>query len=116
MANSMTEDALFKTLLKNKPQQQPPQQPQKPPAARTVPTRETFRTVPAVQPAESYEKEEIIATPPVKPVQVDLVVESIKNLNSSVNLMYSLIKTVIAPVLVLILIIGIAILVKINKI
>jgi len=44
------------------------------------------------------------------------VVESINNLNSSVNLMYSLIKTVIAPVLVLILIVGIAILVKSNRI
>lgn len=116
MANSMSEDALFKTLLKNKPQQQPPQQPQRRPAAQTVPARETFRTAPAPQPAESYEKEENTATPPVKPVQADFVVESINNLNSSVNLMYGLIKTVIAPVLVLILIIGIAILVKINKI
>lgn len=111
MANSMTEDALYKALLKNKP----PQQPQKPPAAQPVPARETFRTAPAPQPVVSYEKEEFAATPPVKPVQADLVAESIKNLNSSVNLIYSLIKTVIAPVLVLILIIGIAILVKINK-
>ncbi|MFA4935930.1 MAG: hypothetical protein WC568_08850 [Candidatus Methanoperedens sp.] len=108
MPNSMTEDALYKALLKNKPQQEP----QKPPAAQTAPKTETIRTIPAPQPAESYEKEEITATPPVKPVQADLVVESIKNLNSSVNLMYGLIKTVIVPVLVLILIVSIAILVK----
>ncbi len=107
---TMTEDALFKALLKNKP----PQQPQKPPAAHPVPAKETFRTAPAAQPAESYEMEEITAKPPVKPVQADLVVESIKNLNSSVNAMYGLIKTVIVPVLVLILIIGIAILVRIK--
>lgn len=97
----MSEDALFKALLKNKPQQQ-------------VPVRkEVQKPAPAAQPAESYEeKEPVIETPPVKPLETELVAESLKNLTSSVNMMYGLIKTVIVPVLVLILIVGIAILVK----
>ncbi len=100
----MSEDALFKALLKNKPQQQ-------------VPVRkEIQRPAPETQPAESYEeKEPVIETPPVKPLETDLALESIKNLTASVNMMYGLIKTVIVPVLVLILIVGIAILVKLVK-
>ncbi|MCZ7398382.1 MAG: hypothetical protein O8C62_01660 [Candidatus Methanoperedens sp.] len=54
----------------------------------------------------------VIETPHVKSHDTDQVVESIKNLTSSVNMMYGLIKTVITPVLVLILIIGVAILVR----
>ena len=101
MANSMSEDALFKALLKNKPQQQ-------------VPVRkEVQKPAHEAQPAESYEeKEPVIETPPVKPLEIERVEESLKNLTSSVNMMYGLIKTVIVPVLVLILIVGIAILVR----
>lgn len=103
MPSSMSEDELFKALLKKKPEAQ-------------VPVRkEVLRPAPApaAQPAESYEKQElVIETPPVKPLETELVVESLKNLTSSVNMMYGLIKTVIVPVLVLILIVGIAILVK----
>lgn len=97
----MSEDELFKALLKKKPEAQ-------------VPVRkEVLRPAPAAQPAESYEKQEpVIETPPVKPLETELVVESLKNLTSSVNMMYGLIKTVIVPVLVLILVVGIAILVK----
>ncbi len=99
----MSEDELFKALLKKKPEAQ-------------VPVRKEAQTpapVPAAQPAESYEKQEpVIETPPVKPLETELVTESIKNLTASVNTLYGLIKTVIVPVLVLILIVGIAILVK----
>lgn len=109
MANSMSEDALFKTLLKNKPQQQP-----KPPVAQNV-RKETPKT-PAPAPVETYEKEEPViesrSVHPVKSAETDKVVESLKDLNSSVNMMYGMMKTVIVPVLVLILIVGIAILVK----
>ncbi len=108
MANSMSEDALFKALLKNKP---PQQQIQKPPAPQPAPKKETFKA--AAPPAETYEMERpVIETPPPKSHDTDQVVEAIKNLTSSVNMMYGLMKTVITPVLVLILIIGVAILVK----
>ncbi|MFZ3060178.1 MAG: hypothetical protein WA102_10635 [Candidatus Methanoperedens sp.] len=108
MANSMSEDALFKALLKNRP---PQQQIQKPPAApQPAPKKETFKA--AAPPAETYEMETPVETPHVKSHDTDQVVESIKNLTSSVNMMYGLIKTVITPVLVLILIIGVAILVR----
>ncbi len=97
----MSEDELFKALLKKKPEAQ-------------VPVRkEVQKPAPTAQPAESYEKPEpVIETPPVKPLETELVIESIKNLNASVNMLHGLIKTVIVPVLVLILIVGIAILVK----
>lgn len=109
MANSMSEDALFKALLKNRP---PQQQIQNPPAApQPAPKKEAFKA--AVPPAETYEMETpVIETPHVKSHDTDQVVESIKNLTSSVNMMYGLMKTVITPVLVLILIIGVAILVR----
>jgi hypothetical protein len=110
MAN-MSEDALFKALLKNKP---PQKQIPKPPAApQPAPVKETFKA--AAPPAEIHEVETpVIETRPVKSSSHDTeqVVESIKNLTSSVTMMYGLIKTVITPVLVLILIIGVAILVK----
>jgi len=108
MANTMSEDALFKALLKNKP---PQKQTPKPPAA-PAPIKETFKA--AAPPVEIHEMETpVIETRPVKSSHdTDQVVESIKNLTSSVNMMYGLMKTVITPVLVLILIIGIAILVK----
>ncbi|MDP2765993.1 MAG: hypothetical protein Q8O41_00855, partial [Candidatus Methanoperedens sp.] len=74
--------------------------------------KEALRTVTAAQPVEEKPVIETAITPPIKPMETELVVESIKNLNASVNMMYGLIKTVIVPVLVLILIIGIALLVK----
>jgi hypothetical protein len=109
MANTMSEDALFKALLKNKP---PQKQTPKPPAApQPAPIKETFKA--AAPQVEIHEMETpVIETQPVKSHDTDQVVESIKNLTSSVNMMYGLMKTVITPVLVLILIIGIAILVK----
>ena len=106
MANTMSEDALFKALLKNKPPQQ-----QKPPAPQPAPKKETIKA--AEPPVETYELETpVIETPPPRTHDTEQVVEAIKNLTSSVNMMYGLMKTVITPVLVLILVIGIAILVK----
>ncbi len=108
MANTMSEDALFKALLKNKPPQKPIQ---KPPVAQPEPKKETFKA--AAPPVEIHETETpVIETRPVKSNDTDQIAESIKNLTSSVNMMYGLMKTVITPVLVLILIIGIALLVK----
>lgn len=105
----MSEDALFKALLKNKPPQKPIQKP--PVAPQPEPKKETFKAA-AAPPVEIHEMETpVIETRPVKSHDTDQVVESIKNLTSSVNMMYGLMKTVITPVLVLILIIGVAILV-----
>ncbi len=104
MASPMSEDQLFKALLKKKPETQVP--PVK---------KETPRPSPIAQPAEVYE-EPVVKMPPAKPPETERMTEhmteEIKNLNSSVNMMYNLIKTVIVPVLVLILIVGIAILLR----
>ncbi len=101
MASPMSEDQLFKALLKKKPEAQVPVK------------KEPPRPVPAAKPVEVYEeKQPVIETPPVKPLETGPIVEEIKNLTSSVNMMYGLIKTVIVPVLVLVLIVGIALLLK----
>jgi len=116
MAN-MSEDALFKALLKNKPPQQPP----KPPVAQNqnIPRKEVPGPYPAAQPAERerYQHEEPQPqieriTPVVKPVNLEPVVDSINRLNSSVNMIYGLMKNVIVPVLILTLVISIAIFIK----
>lgn len=110
MAN-MSEDALFKALLKSKPQQQPP----KPPVAQNVPRKEVPRPVPVAQPAERYETEspvETKITPVAKPVNLEPVVDSINRLNSSVNMIYGIAKNIITPILILILVISIGILIK----
>ncbi len=106
MASPMSEDQLFKALLKKKPEAQVPPVKKEPP-----------RPSPVAQPAEVYEeKEPVVKMPPAKPPETERMTEhmteEIKNLNSSVNMMYNLIKTVIVPVLVLILIVGIAILLR----
>lgn len=107
MAN-MSEDALFKALLKNKPQAQKP-------VAQQIPVRKEVQRPVAAPPAEIYEKKEpVIEKIPVKSIEPDLVVEQIKNLTASVNMTYGLIKTLIAPVMVLMLIVGILILVKLS--
>lgn len=110
MAN-MSEDALFKALLKNKPPQQPP----KPPVAQSIPGREVPGPSAAAQPVERYQHEEPQVekiTPVVKPVNLEPVVDSINRLNSSVNMIYRVVKNIIVPVLILSLVITIAILVK----
>ena len=111
MAN-MSEDALFKALLKNKPPQQPP----KPPVAQSIPRKEVPRPSPAAQPVERQQYEEppveTKVTPVAKPANLEPVVDSINRLNSSVNMIYGLMKNVIVPVLILTLVISIAILIK----
>ena len=110
---TMSEDALFKALLKNKPPQQPP----KPTVAQSIPKKEAPRPSPAAQPVERYQFEEPqietkIAPVVVKPVNLEPVVDSINRLNSSVNMIYGLMKNVIVPVLILTLVISIAIFVN----
>ena len=111
MAN-MSEDALFKALLKNKPPQQPP----KPPVVQSIPGKEVPRPSPGAQTVERYQHEEppieTKITPVVKPVNLEPVVDSINHLNSSVNMIYGLMKNVIVPVLILTLVISIAILIN----
>jgi len=111
MAN-MSEDALFKALLKNKPPQQPP----KPPVAQSVPRKEVPVPSPAAQPVERYQHEEPLIetkiTPVAKAVNLEPVVDSINRLNSSVNMIYGLTKNVIVPVLILTLVISIAVFIK----
>ncbi len=111
MAN-MSEDALFKAILKNKP----PQQPTKPPVAQDEPKKEVPRPVPVAQHVEKYEIQEQPVEkklpPSVKPLDLGPVVDSINRLNSGVNMIYGIMKNVMVPVLVLILVISIAILVK----
>ncbi len=111
---SMSEDALFKAILKNKPQQST-QSAQTIPKAQVAVKKEVIKPVPP--PVEVHEIERHVTetkiTHDTNPVQMNLVVESVKNLNSSVNMLHGLMKTVVVPVLVLILIVGVAILIKI---
>ena len=110
MAN-MSEDALFKALLKNKPPQQP-----KPAAAQSVPGKEAPRPSPSPQPVEKYQVEELRVetkmTPVVKQVDPEHVVDSIDRLNASVNMIYGLMKNIVVPVLILTLVTSIVLLIK----
>jgi hypothetical protein len=113
MANSMSEDAMFKALLKNKPAKQNSAAAQK---MQVTLRNEVKRPVPAAEPVETHKIEKPVIEPkitnPVEPLNIEPVVESINNLSASVNMVYGLMRTVVVPVLVLILIIGIAILIK----
>jgi hypothetical protein len=108
---TMSEDALFKALLKNKPPQQPP----KPPVAQSVPRKEIPRPV-AAPPVERYQVEEPPIEPKiapvVKPVNLEPVVDSIDRLNSSINMIHGMMKNIVAPILILILIVSIGILIQ----
>lgn len=108
-----SEDALFKALLKNKPPQQPPK-----PAA-PAPRKEAPIPVPPAQPVEAFKRQEPvietrIVAPPVEPVDLEPVIDSINRLNSNMNQMQGMIKTMMVPVLVLILLVAIGILLKIK--
>jgi hypothetical protein len=109
MAN-MSEDALFKALLKNKPPQQPP----KPAVAQSVPRKEVPK--PAAPPVERYQVEEPVIEPKVipvvKPVNLEPVVDSINRLNSSIIMIHGMMKTIVTPILILILIVSIGILIQ----
>ncbi len=109
MAN-MSEDALFKALLKNKPPQQPP----KPAVAQSVPRKEVPK--PAAPPVERYQVEEPVIEPKVipveKPVNLEPVVDSINRLNSNISMIHGMMKTIVTPILILILIVSIGILLQ----
>ncbi len=101
-----SEDAMFQVLLKNKPQQQ-----QKSPVRSEAP--------PA--PVIAYEKEEPVVetridpvvTAAVNPVQNTYSSGSIDKLTSSVNMVYGLLRT-ITFILILMLLVGIAVLIKVK--
>jgi hypothetical protein len=101
-----SEDALFKALLKNKPQQ-----PLKPMA---VPVKKEFpKPVPPPVEARPEPVIERIIPPPTPPkIDLDPVTDSIIRLNSTLNQLHGTIKTIIVPILVLILVVAIGILIK----
>ncbi|WP_143311904.1 hypothetical protein [Candidatus Methanoperedens nitratireducens] len=103
---SSSEDAMYKALLRNKPAQQHAPLAQKPQPVKTEP-------VPAPHAVSTY-KEPVVEAPvipAVVPVKTDQIEESLKNLTASVNTVQGLLKTAII-VLVLILIVGLASLIK----
>ncbi len=137
----MDEDAMFKALLKNKPQ--PKQQaareikeePARPPAARPPavkgsedamyrallhnkpPAPKPQVKVEPVQPAPQAApvmQEPIVIAQPTQPPEMNFepVVDSINDLKASMNQIHNLLKTMVLPVLVLILVVGVVILIK----
>ena len=98
---SMDEDAMFKALLKNKPQQK---------AAPKIPV-EPVKIVQAPRPV--LEVEEQVVEPKLIPVQTSASPESMDKLTASVNMVYGLMRTTVI-VLVLMLVVGIAILIKVQ--
>ncbi|VVB85186.1 Uncharacterised protein [uncultured archaeon] len=103
-----SEDAMYKALLKNKPAQQ-----STPLVKKSLPVK--TEPVPAPQEVSAYREPAVeaavspaVAVAPVKAAQIE---ESIKNLTTSVNMVQGLLKTAII-VLVLILIVGLASLIK----
>ncbi|VVB93537.1 Uncharacterised protein [uncultured archaeon] len=99
-----SEDAMYKALL-NRPQKQ--QVIQKPQVKESAPVAQVI-----AEPKMEVPVIETRVAQSVKPAETEAIVESIKGLNASVNLVHGLLKTVIIPVLVLILLIGVGILIK----
>jgi hypothetical protein len=99
-----SEDALFKAILKNKPQQplKPMAVPVKKELSRPVPPPVEERPEPVI--------EKIIPPPPPK-IDLEPVTESINRLNFTLNQIHGTIKTIIVPILALILIVAIGILI-----
>ncbi len=103
-ASKGSEDAMFKALLHNRP----PAQVSKPPA------RVEPEPMPAVPKEPVYHEPHIVtqvSQPPA--VSLEPVIEPIKNLAAGVNQVQKLLKTIFM-VLVLTLLVGLAILIKIN--
>jgi hypothetical protein len=137
----MDEDAMFKALLKNKPQPKQPaareikEEPARPPATGAKGSEDAMFNAllhnrpPAPVPkqqakiepvqmspqAAKVQQEPVVITkvspPPV--VKLEPVVDSINNLAASVNQIHGLMKTIVVPVMILILLVGIGILIKI---
>jgi len=109
---TMSEDALFKALLKKKPDAQKQQAPVKPVQPVAAPVR---KEEPKPAPVPVFQKEQVFEpAPSPEPVsaRTEAIETAIINLNNSVNAMFGLIKTVIVPILAMILIVGVLILVK----
>jgi hypothetical protein len=102
-----SEDAMYKALLHNRPQAPAPK-----PPVRVEPGYEPVQQAPQ---AVRVQQEPVVITqvspPPV--VKLEPVVDSINNLTASVNQIYGLMKTIVVPVMILTLLIGIGILIKI---
>jgi len=99
-----SEDALFKALLKNKPTQ-----PTKPMA---VPVKKEISRPPPAEARPEPVIERIIPPPPPPKIDLDPVIDSITRLNSTLNQIHVTIKTIIVPILVLILVVAIGILIQ----
>ncbi|HLB71362.1 MAG TPA: hypothetical protein VJJ51_10000 [Candidatus Methanoperedens sp.] len=104
-----SEDAMYQALLKNKPQQK---------AAPKIPV-EPVKIVQAPRPVLEVEEQVVepklipVAAPAVIPVQASASPESMDKLTASVNMVYGLMRTTVI-VLVLMLVVGIAILIKVQ--
>jgi hypothetical protein len=105
-----SEDALFKALLKNKPQQstKPMAVPVKKEFSRPVPPPVEARPEPVV--------ERIIPPPPPPKIDLEPVIDSIDRLNSTLNQIHGTIKTIIVPILALILVVAIVIFIQLKSI
>lgn len=113
-----SEDVMFSVLLKNNPVKE-----NKPPAEEPgVPAEEVVEKSTAAEPEEKpqsvppVETEELQGTEKAAvshaSANTEIDPDLIVNLTASVNMMYGLLRTVIAPVLILILIVGIVTLFK----
>ena len=102
-----SEDAMYKALLHNRPPTPAPK-----PPARVEPVYEPVQPAPQ---AAMVQQEPVVMTqispPPL--VKLEPVVDSINNLTAIVNQIHGLIKTIVVPVIILILLVGIGILIKI---
>ncbi len=141
---AMDENAMFKALLKNKPQPKPltneikqaPAQPSRPPASAAKGSEDAmFKALLHNRPAPPAQKPQARVEPRLEPVQqaayvqepavitrvsqppvvtMEPVVDSINDLTVSVNQIHGLMKTIVLPVMILILLVGIGILIKIS--
>jgi hypothetical protein len=101
-----SEDAMYKTLLYNRPPASAPK-----PPVRVEPGYEPIEPAPQT-PMVQQEPVVMTQVSPPPAVKLEPVVDSIDNLTASVNQIHGLMKTIVLPVLILILIAGIGILIK----
>jgi len=106
-----SEDAMFQVLLKNRPQQQSMQPAPQAQVKESAPEPQVS-AAPALDGSENKNPVIEPVSPAVNSMQAEAVIELLKDLTASVNMVHSLMKSLIAPVLVLILAVGIVILVK----
>ena len=99
-----SEDAMFKALLHNKPPAPVPKQQAKVEPVQTAPQDMRVQQEPVVITQ--------VSPPPV--IKLEPIVDSINNLTASVNQIHGLMKTIVMPVMILTLLVGIGILIKIT--